>query len=409
MGTISTERRLLVPMLARSTDEAHRTASQLELLFDLTFVVAASKLTVALAHGVASGHAGSTVVPFLQVFFAVWWAWMNVTWLASAYDTDDVAYRLLTLVQMAGVLVLASGVSAAMDEGRYLTVTLGYAVMRIGLVALWLRVAVDDPPRRRTALRYAAGVSVLLLAWLLRHAVVGVVPEATHTPIFLVLAALELAVPWWAERAGATTWNPHHIAERYGLFAIILFGEGIFAASTAVDEVLVRTGLTVPFATIALGGLVLVFALWWLYVVQPRGDGLVLHRRSSYRWGYGHYGVFASLVALGAGLEVAIEQAGHPVEGSDVVVAYAVAIPVATFLALLWVVHRPIVDEPVLRPAAVVGGGALCLLLPLAVPVVGVAGVVGGLALVATSLVAATVVTRPGPGRATPPATPVGR
>ena len=45
-----------------------------------------------------------------MVFFAIWWAWMNFTWFASAYDTDDVPYRLLTLVQMAGVLVLAAGV-----------------------------------------------------------------------------------------------------------------------------------------------------------------------------------------------------------------------------------------------------------------------------------------------------------
>ena len=31
--------------------------------------------------------------------------WMNFTWFASAYDTDDVLYRLLTFVQIAGVLV----------------------------------------------------------------------------------------------------------------------------------------------------------------------------------------------------------------------------------------------------------------------------------------------------------------
>jgi low temperature requirement protein LtrA len=27
---------------------------------------------------------------YLIVFFAIWWAWMNFTWFASAYDTDDV-------------------------------------------------------------------------------------------------------------------------------------------------------------------------------------------------------------------------------------------------------------------------------------------------------------------------------
>jgi low temperature requirement protein LtrA len=40
-------------------------------------------------------------------------AWVNFTWFAPAFDTDDVPYRLLTLVQMGGVLVLAAGVPAA--------------------------------------------------------------------------------------------------------------------------------------------------------------------------------------------------------------------------------------------------------------------------------------------------------
>jgi low temperature requirement protein LtrA len=57
------------------------------------------------------------IVPFLQVFFTIWWAWMNFTWFASSYDTDDVVYRLLTMLQMAGVLVLAAGVPAARNSG----------------------------------------------------------------------------------------------------------------------------------------------------------------------------------------------------------------------------------------------------------------------------------------------------
>jgi low temperature requirement protein LtrA len=96
-------------MTARAVDEPHRASTQLELLFDLTFVVAIAAIVVQLAHGVAEGHAADVVGLFLQVFFAIWWAWMNFTWFASSYDTDDVPYRLLTLVQMGGVLVLAAG------------------------------------------------------------------------------------------------------------------------------------------------------------------------------------------------------------------------------------------------------------------------------------------------------------
>ncbi|HEY0619570.1 MAG TPA: low temperature requirement protein A, partial [Kribbella sp.] len=107
MPTAGTRIRIRVRMSARPIDEPHRVSSQLELLFDLTFVVAVAAVTAQLAHRVADGHALAGIAPFLQVFFAIWWAWMNFTWFASSYDTDDVAYRLLTMLQMAGVLVLA--------------------------------------------------------------------------------------------------------------------------------------------------------------------------------------------------------------------------------------------------------------------------------------------------------------
>jgi hypothetical protein len=48
------------------------------------------------------------VGPFLLVFFAIWWAWMNFTWFATSHDTDDVPYRLLTLLQPANPVRTAS-------------------------------------------------------------------------------------------------------------------------------------------------------------------------------------------------------------------------------------------------------------------------------------------------------------
>ena len=104
-------------MRRRDPDEQHRASTPLELLFDLTFVVAVAQVAAELAHGIADDHARpSSLLSYLMVFFAIWWAWMNFTWFASAYDTDDVPYRLLTLVQMAGVLVFAAGIHAAFDD-----------------------------------------------------------------------------------------------------------------------------------------------------------------------------------------------------------------------------------------------------------------------------------------------------
>lgn len=376
-------------MSSRSVDEPHRASSQLELLFDLTFVVAVAAITAQFAHAIAEGHGLTGLVPFLQVFFAIWWAWMNFTWFASSYDTDDVPYRLLTMVQMAGVLVLAAGVPAAVGHSDYGIITLGYLIMRIGLVAQWLRAAFEDPAGRRTGLRYAAGIGLVEVGWLLRLALVeaGLLPASLQLPFFACLVVLELAVPWWAERVGASTWHPHHIAERYGLFTIILLGESVLAASRGVEGAL-EAG---PLVVIAGSGLVLLFALWWLYFLVEAGEGLRDRRHRSYWWGYSHFGIFAALAALGAGLEVAVEQSGHQVAASPMAIGYAVAIPVGVYLILLWVVHALVDADSVIPRTAVAGCVATVVLSPLAAPWIGVAAVVAVIATACVALVAVAI------------------
>ncbi|MFF1615032.1 low temperature requirement protein A [Amycolatopsis sp. NPDC058278] len=208
---------------------------------------------------------------------------------------------------------------------------------------------------------------------------------------FLALVAAELAVPRWAERTRATTWHPHHIAERYGLFTIILLGESVLAAITGVRGALAAAEVSASFITIAVSGLVLLFAVWWLYFLEPAGDGLRDRREGSYLWGYGHYGIFAALAALGASLEVAVEDTGHHLPAPPLVISYAVAASVGVFLLLLWLVHVPIVARTVLRPGAVLGCATVVFLLPLAAPWTGVAVVVAGIAAACALLVAFTI------------------
>ena len=101
-----------------------------------------------LVHALAEGHTRTGILGYAMVFFAVWWAWMNFTWFASAYDTDDVPYRIVTLIQIAGVLVLAAGVPRAFADNDWTVVVIGYVVMRVALTAQWLRAAASSRGRR---------------------------------------------------------------------------------------------------------------------------------------------------------------------------------------------------------------------------------------------------------------------
>lgn len=252
-------------MTARDPGEPHRAATPLELLFDLCFVVAVAQVAARLHHALSAGHVGSGVVSYVMVFFAIWWAWMGFTWFASAYDVDDVPYRLTTFVQITGVLILAAGVPRAFTEHDFTLPVVGYVVMRAGLVPQWLRAARSHPLGRGTALRYAVGIVVVQCAW------VGWlwVPYAWRTPAFAALALLEVCVPVVAEAAGNTPWHPHHIAERYSLFTLIVLGESVLAATLAVQQALDERQTPVTLFEVAGGGLLIVLSVWWLYFAKP--------------------------------------------------------------------------------------------------------------------------------------------
>ena len=97
--------------------ERFRVATPLELLFDLTFVVGFGVAASEFAHTLSENHVGAGLLAFVFATFAVWWAWINFSWFASAYDTDDWVYRLTTMVQMVGVIILALGLPQTVRVG----------------------------------------------------------------------------------------------------------------------------------------------------------------------------------------------------------------------------------------------------------------------------------------------------
>ncbi|MER7762455.1 low temperature requirement protein A [Streptomyces sp. NPDC097619] len=322
-------------MTARSRQEAHRAATPLELFFDLCFVVAVAQAGRQLVHALAEGHPGSGITGYLFVFFGVWWAWMNFTWFASAYDVDDVPYRVMTLVQIAGVLVYSAGIPRAFDDGDWTVAVVGYVLMRLALTVEWLRAARGEQGAARScALKYAAGLLVCQVGWVALLAA----PDSAKQWLFLVLVLAELSVPMIAERSHQTPWHPHHIAERYGLFTIIVLGETIAAATVGVQSALDEHEELSTLLPIAAGGLLLVYAAWWIYFAVPAHERLTSNREAI-PWGYGHYVILGSAAAIGAGIEVVVEQAVGKAHVSTTAANAAVTIPVALFLLSVWLLH----------------------------------------------------------------------
>jgi low temperature requirement protein LtrA len=326
----------LRPMQARDVHQPHRVATSLELLFDLVTVIAVASAAAGLHHAIAGGHATDGVVRFAMAFFGIWWAWMNYTWFASAYDNDDVLFRLLTLAIMGGALAIASGIELFFKSLDLTMVVTGYVIMRVGMVVLWLRAALGDPARRTTALTYALGIALVQVYW------AGLLwvdssSSVRLTLLFALGAAFEIAVPALAERNGRTPWHRHHIIERYGLLNIIVLGETLLAGSLALRAV---TGehFQIALVHVALSSLVIVFSMWWLYFSKEE------HLQSqdlgrSLTWGYGHVLIFAAGAAVGAGFAVVVDIVSGHAQVLLKVGNYAVAVPVALYLLGLWFVR----------------------------------------------------------------------
>jgi low temperature requirement protein LtrA len=324
-------------MLPRPRDEPHRASTPLELLFDLCFVVAVAQAGSSLHHAISEGYAVTAISGYAMAFFSIWWAWMNVTWFASAYDTDDVLYRLATFVEIAGALILAAGIPRAFETFDYGVVTLGYVIVRLALVAQWLRAGRADPGSRPCTMRYAIGVALAQLGWVL----LLTLPPRWYPVGAVVMVAVEVAVPVWAERAAPTPWHPSHIVERFGLFTLIVLGESVLAASLALQAALDAGQVSSQLVLVGVSGLVIVFAMWWVYFEQL-APKLLTDRRTPFIWGYGHLLIFSSAAAVGAGLAAAVDfHTGHS-QLSAQGAAAAVAVPVAVYLLSVWVLHvRP--------------------------------------------------------------------
>lgn len=335
-------------MSGRDPDERHRASTPLELLFDLTVVVSFGVASDQLGEFLAHGHVAPGVAGFVVAMIAICWAWVSYSWFASAYDTDDWAFRLATMVVMVGVLIVALGLPAmfaSVERGNEFdnrVMVAGYVVMRVAMVAMWLRAAHADRTRRLTCLTYAGWTAVAQFGW-----VAMIIANLRLGPALVVTAALlavEVAGPLIAEiHKGATPWHAHHIAERYGLLLLIALGEGVVGTIASLSAVIAEQGWSVEAVLVAIAGTGLTFGMWWVYFALPSGPLLHRHRGRAYAWAYLHIPLFMAVAATGAGLQVAGYVVSGEAELGEVGAVAAVAGPIGVFLLLVFVLYALLV------------------------------------------------------------------
>lgn len=188
-------------------------------------------------------------------------------------------------------------------------------------------------------------------------------------------------MPIVAERHGITPFHPHHIAERYALLTIIVLGEVILASVQAVQGALGQ-GAEVGLLAIVVGGLLIVFSMWWLYFKREHAGLFEGGIRSTFVTGYGHYLVFVSVAATGAALAAAVDLVQGEAHTTDRVVGLALAGAVAVYVWCLTAMHA-MAGAPVVETRVGVVVGLVLLAVAAVAPPVGVTVLTTGLVLAA--------------------------
>ncbi|WP_234835110.1 low temperature requirement protein A [Mycolicibacterium stellerae] len=297
--------RLIEPPRLRTDED--RTATRLELFFDLAYVLVVGELSTAFAKDL-TWHG---LLVFSALFTVTWWSWVTTTLYANRFDTNDVPYKLAKLGLTFAIVVMAAAASRA-TAGDAAYFVAAYVATRVVLLVLYARAYRHVPDARPTMRFYLAGAVAGAGLWSMSLLFSG--------PPMYVLWALgvlcEAFAPLLATRfGGSIPLHEEHLPERFGLFAILVLGESI--ASTVVS--LHDTDWRLMSFVMAVVVFVVTAALWWSYFElgaaaanQRLIDEDSQSNSSHDRFVYGHLPVVMGLTAVGIGVEQFIL---HPGDG----------------------------------------------------------------------------------------------
>ena len=322
---------LVAPLRLRALcgDAAHK-VSWLELFFDLIFVAAVAQV----AEPLRDDYSVAGVARFSVLFALVWWAWTGYAVFATRFDADDGVQLVLTVAQVFVVAAMAANARDALDSRSAAGFAAASAVLRLILVGQYARARQVATARTLTT-RYMIGHGVAAGVWLAS----AFVPAPARYLIWSIALIIDLGTPWLVLAAHVSVPSgAGHLPERFGLFTLILLGEGVVAVMQGMES---QETWPVSAATAAISAMALLFGVWWWYFegadapaaqhIRSRTDAVRFHI-----WGYAHFPFYLGIVIAGVGLQRMVTSAARaPLTQIDV----AVMASAGTLLAIsMWVI-----------------------------------------------------------------------
>lgn len=342
----------------------HERVTYVELFFDLVFVFAVTQLShLLLDHSTPLG-----VLQVAILLSAVWWVWIDTSWVTNWVDPQTVPVRILLFAMMLAGLVLATSLPLAFETRGPIFVG-AYLAMQLGrpLFMLWATHR-TSPANYLNFQRITAWAVLSAPLW-----VAGAILEGEmRLAAWAAAVVLEFSAPatgFWTPGLGRSVsgdWDVegHHLAERCALFVIIALGESILVTG-ATFEKMEWTSPTIAAAVTAFVGSV---AMWWIYfnIGAEKGTERIATaddpgRLARVAYTYVHLLPIAGIIVSAVSDELVL---AHPTGPTDLKTAATVIGGSALFLLGNLMFKRILFDRPAL--SHMIGLGLLALLAPAA-------------------------------------------
>lgn len=285
-----------------------------ELFFDLVFVFAIAQTSHLLLENL-------NPLGYLQtglMLSGIWWIWIYTAWVTNWLDPRHPAVRAMLFALMLVGLVLTSSIPQAFGE-RGLVFALCYAAMQCGRTAFTvLAFRHQDQTHYRNFLR--------ILAWQVFFSIFWIAGGLQEGDLRLVLWAIAIAIEFlaalvafwipWLGSSSTTQWtvDGHHMAERCGLFIIIMLGESLLITGTTFTKLVWDPSVVAAFVTAVVGAV----TMWWIYFAHGAEHAAenIAHsdnpgRKARLIYTYQHILVVAGIILVAVANEIVL---AHPVD-----------------------------------------------------------------------------------------------
>ncbi|KAI8344611.1 bacterial low temperature requirement A protein-domain-containing protein [Chlamydoabsidia padenii] len=243
----------------------------------------------------------SSLAAYVGWFVVMWWTWCSSALYSARYDNGDVMHHIYKIIDLCGLIGMA-GASEGYSTFNSKGFIIGYMVMKAVLliqysVVLWAASLSGSFARRPLSIYVSVNILAIILwgiSLLYSGAETGSTNEKICFALWYISIGVEVVVNMSLQRFKQVSLAASHLAERFGLFTIIILGENCIGFVKMVSESHAEVRVVVA----NMFGLVIIFLFFFMYF-DDFSKEILNSVQVSQIWMYLHFPLHLCQVAFG--------------------------------------------------------------------------------------------------------------